>query len=156
MVYSPEEKKLMDDLLLAFEQHIMVDEHYDILYSPKIGFIKLILEEDEPFYFRIKGFDDLLDMIIYDYILVEELEAETYLGTDYDHLRKQLVPILCTLDNREHCLTYLEEAIEQHRIRREKSYPEYLEEERIMNELIAPMLEDAKRQNISFLSYIAE
>lgn len=156
MVYSPEEKGLMDDLLVAFEQHTRDDDYYDILYSPKIGFVKLILEEDDPYYFRIKDFDDLLDMFIYDYILVEESEAKTYLGTDYDHLRQQLVPILSTLDNKEHCLARLEHSIEQHRTRRENSYPEYLEEERIMNEVIAPILEDAKRQNISFLSHIAE
>ena len=73
MVYTPEEKQRMDDLLKVFGEYLASNEDVDVVYSEKIGYIRLILaHRGDPFYFELPTYDRMLEMFYFD-ILSDEV-----------------------------------------------------------------------------------
>lgn len=48
MIYTPEEKSRIDNLLSAFKGYIKINPNIDILSSEKSGYIHLLLEKPHP------------------------------------------------------------------------------------------------------------
>lgn len=97
MVYTPEEKKKMDNALYAFAEYTAVNTEFDIAYSDKTGYVRLIIDEHaDPFFFTLSSFEDMIDMfcmeIVYDEVKLQ-LERDPSLNNwdvDYDAIRLQL------------------------------------------------------------------
>ena len=97
MVYTPEEKKKMDNAVHAFAEYTEANTEFDIAYSDKTGYVRLIIDEHaDPFFFPLNDFDDLMDMfcmeIVYDEVK-RQLELNPSLENryvDYDSVRFRL------------------------------------------------------------------
>ncbi len=97
MVYTPEEKKKMDDALQAFAQYTAGHTDFDIAYSDKTGYVRLIVADcADQVFFPLGGFDDLMDMFCME-IISEEVENQleknlhlTNKDVDYDSIRLRL------------------------------------------------------------------
>ena len=70
MVYSDNEKEMMDALIAAFRSYIRQHPYFDMVYSEKAGYLRLILRDDTVI--RISGFEELLKTLIDDMVADEE------------------------------------------------------------------------------------
>lgn len=138
MVYPLEEKKRMDALLRAFHPYVAAHEHYDILYSEKAGYLRVITEEGcEEIFFRIKDFDDMLRMFVSDHLQDEENRTGSNLLTDYDRVRNLLTPSLLTLGgDTEYALQRMERQFEDTKLGREMFRQERLKMIRELEEML--------------------
>ena len=85
MIYSQEEKAKMDTLLQAFRSYIDQNPHYDVLYSKKAGYLRVITGENcDAIYFPITGFADMMRMFTDDFLSDEESRVGHSLKRDYD------------------------------------------------------------------------
>ena len=77
MVYSKDEKAKMARLLEVFQSFIQEQSYFDIVYSEKIGYLRIVLgtELADDLVFRISGFDELLKVLADD-MLFERLQAK--------------------------------------------------------------------------------
>ena len=99
MVYSQEEKLKMDAVLLAFQSYVDGREDYEILYSKKAGYLRVLIGEScDAIYFPITGFADMITMFADDF-LQDENPGGYYEKRDFDHARSLLAPRLDTLAN---------------------------------------------------------
>ena len=97
MVYTPEEKKKMDNLLAVFADYVAGHTEFDVAYSDKTGYVRLIIDENaEQYFFPIADFDDLLDMFCME-IVCEEVDlllskdpSLCNQDVDYDMIRLRL------------------------------------------------------------------
>jgi len=97
MVYTPEEKKKMDNLLQVFAEYTAAHREFDIAYSDKTGYVRLIIAEcADQCYFPISSFDELMDMFCME-IVAEELQRQLEENpllenqdVDYDTIRLRL------------------------------------------------------------------
>ena len=88
MMYTQEEKAKMDTLLQAFRSYVDQREDYDILWSAKAGWLRVITGSNvDHIYFPITGFADMLRMFTDDFLADEEARVGHYLKRDYDHVR---------------------------------------------------------------------
>ena len=98
MIYTQEEKAKMDILLKAFQPYIDQRDDYEVIYSNKAGYLRVLTGEScDEIYFRITGFANMLQMFTNDYLADEEERVDHYLKRDYDFVRRLLMPILDTL-----------------------------------------------------------
>ena len=73
MVYSAEEKEKMDALVAAFGPHIRQHRYFDLVYSEKLGYLRLVFQEaSDDTVLRIGSFDELLKTLIDDMVADEE------------------------------------------------------------------------------------
>ena len=119
MFYSLEEKAKMDAVLLSFQSYVDAREDYDVLYSQKAGYLRVMVGEScDAIYFPITGFYDMVQMFVNDY-LSEENPAGNYREQDYLHVRGKLSYRLDALGMyRQEAYGILEETFEACRIRR--------------------------------------
>lgn len=97
MIYTAEEKKKMDDVLQAFAEYTAVSTEFDVAYSDKAGYVRLIIDEGaDQFFFYLNGFDDLVNMFCME-IVSEEVEKQLFINpsvenqdVDYDIIRLRL------------------------------------------------------------------
>ena len=117
MIYTPEEKQRIDRLIEAFRSYIDGQDYYDVVFSPKAGFLRVIVEEGcDEIYFPLDGFDDLLRMFIDDFLQDEESRVKHFLLRDFDHVRSLLMPHLNMLgEDREYAISLMERKFEESR-----------------------------------------
>ncbi len=97
MVYTPEEKKKMDNVLQVFAEYTAAHTEFDVAYSDKTGYVRLIIAEHaDQVFFPLSGFDDLVDMFCME-IVSEEVERQLEKNpllenqdVDYDSIRLRL------------------------------------------------------------------
>lgn len=97
MVYTQEEKKKMDNALQAFAEYTAASTEFDIAYSDKSGYVRLIIDEGaDAVFFLINDFEDLVDMFCME-IVSDEIKRKTDINplldnrdVDYDAIRFQL------------------------------------------------------------------
>ena len=100
MIYTQEEKAKMDAVLLTFQSYVDEREDYDVLYSEKAGYLRVLIGEScDAIYFPITGFADMVRMFTDDYLSDEEERIGHYPNQDYDCVRSVLIPMLDTLGN---------------------------------------------------------
>lgn len=105
MIPSPEEKARMDRLLEVFHSFIANNSDIDIVYSEKIGYVRLVIAENaDSNYFPIQDFDELLQTLLFDVLCFQvdlalakdpSLTNETM---DYSSVQAYLTDFLNTLD----------------------------------------------------------
>ena len=120
MIYTQEEKAKMDVVLRAFQSYIDRQEAYDVVYSTKAGYLRVMVGEScDAIYFPIEGFTHMVRMLTED-ILYEKTEGYVDRHTEqaYHYVRSQMVPILDTLgDYRLEAYHVMENVIREDRIR---------------------------------------
>lgn len=138
MIYTQEEKTKMDAVLQAFRSYIDLQEKYDVVYSQKAGYLRVLTGEScDNIYFPITGFADMLWMFTDDFLADEECRVGHYLKRDYDHVRSLLVPRLDTLkEYREEACIIMEEALKSCRIRCEQIREDRIAEIQHLEELL--------------------
>lgn len=143
MVYSQEEKTKMDMLLVAFQSYIDQQEHYDVVYSRKAGYLRVITGSNcDAIYFPITGFSDMMRMFTDDFLSDEESRVGHFLKRDYDYVRSLMVPILDFLGNhREEAYAIMEETFANCRLRSEHFRQEQLTEISHLEELLRHLRE---------------
>lgn len=105
MIYTQEEKNKIDNALHAFAEYTADNTEFDIAYSDKTGYVRLIIDEHaDPFFFALSNFDDLMDMfcmeIVYDEVK-RQLELNPSLENryvDYDIIRFRLQGYIDKMD----------------------------------------------------------
>lgn len=105
MIYTQEEKNKIDNALHAFAEYTADNTEFDIAYSDKTGYVRLIIDEHaDPFFFTLSNFDDLMDMfcmeIVYDEVK-RQLELNPSLENryvDYDIIRFRLQGYIDKMD----------------------------------------------------------
>ena len=74
MIYTQEEKAKMDALLNAFRSYVDRKEHYDVVYSEKAGYLRVITGAGcDTIYFPISSFAEMLRMFTDDFLSDEEI-----------------------------------------------------------------------------------
>lgn len=63
MVYTPEEQKMLDSILTAFDSYISGHELFDLVYSEKFGYVWLHVEECGSGMSVIHTVDKLLEVL---------------------------------------------------------------------------------------------
>lgn len=131
MVYTDDMKRKLDDILKAFKSYIDCQNYFDIVYSSKIGYVKILVQnpEDEGAE-RLdtpeKMLDVLFNEVINDVIFSPEnqhhdLNSLTLSEYEKDESRRQLTKILKTIkDDGESYLSFLDQYL--------KSYQEQYQE----------------------------
>ena len=77
MVYTQEEKKKMDNAIQVFAEYTAGHSEFDIAYSEKTGYVRLIIAEfADQIFFPLKDFDELMDMFCME-IISEEVKKQT-------------------------------------------------------------------------------
>ena len=122
MKYTPEEKKRMDKLLEVFADFLAETTEFDVAYSEKSGFVRLVLAEcSEAIFFPIFDFDDMLEMFYFDVVSDEVMaafyrdESLTNKTFDYRIPHRRLFKIVSNLDeDREYALAKLDDFILKH------------------------------------------
>jgi len=117
MRYTQEEKGKMDMLLQAFQSYVNQQEDYDVLYSRKAGYLRIITGDScDAIYFPITGFADMVRMFTDDYLEDEEIRAGDCMKCDCDHVRSLLIPRLDLLGPfREEACRIMEQTIAEFR-----------------------------------------
>ena len=146
MVYTPQEKQRMDHLLQVFQDYVDSYEFYDIVYSPKAGFLRICVGEGaDEIYFPITSFENMLAMFINDFLSDEEDRVESSLDRDYDRVRKLLTPLLNRLgDDRDYAFARMEQEFENCRKRSEQFRQEQLAMIRETEELLKSLRQSIK------------
>lgn len=118
MKYTQEEKVKMDAIAEAFRSYVDQRDDYDVICSPKAGYLRLLTGEScDRIYFPIDGASDMLRMFIEDHLMDEEERAGLYLKQDYARVRSLLIPRLDTLgDYREEAYEIMEQTFEAWRL----------------------------------------
>lgn len=118
MKYTQEEKAKMDALVEAFQSYVGRRDDYDVICSPKAGYLRLLTGKNcDHIYFPITGFSDMLRMFTDDHLMDEEERADPYSEPDYAHVRSLLAPRLDTLgEYREEAWEIMEQTFEAWRL----------------------------------------
>lgn len=126
MIYTSEEKQQLDNILTAF--HSYIEEHpvFDILYSKKIGYIRV--QADNPDYEGvtvIRSVDTLLDVlyneIIDDIIFDEEHERQSsspeLTEEETEEVRQRIMEMIQAVrpeEDAKYCADFLDEYLENY------------------------------------------
>jgi len=116
MKYSQTEKAKMDAIVEAFRSYIDRRDDYDVIFSPKAGYLRLLTGEScEQIYFPIAGSSDMLRMFVDDHLMDEEERTDHFL--DYARVRSLLIPRLDALGGyREEAYAAMEKILEAWRL----------------------------------------
>ena len=137
-MFDPQEEQAKMDLLLeAFRSYIDALEEYEIFYTKKRGYLRVIVDDNrDHIYFPIEGYADMLRMLVDDHLHDEEVRVEHSLKLDYDHVRSLLIPRLDALgEYREEACAIMEKTMDDCRRDSELFHQLDQQEERESEEL---------------------
>lgn len=105
MVYTQEEKRKMENVLQAFAEYTAGNPDFDVVYSEKTGFVRLITAEcADAIYFIMNDFESLVDMFCMDIIadavqtaLDHDPDIENC-DIDYDAIRAEIQVYIDRID----------------------------------------------------------
>lgn len=113
----------MDNILAAFQGYIQTHPSFDIVYSEKIGYIRLNVEDpDAEDLTIIESADDLLE-ILFDEIINDvrfgnkqkRRRSSNLSESDKIEIRRQITDILKTVTiESEHCLEFMDSYLEDY------------------------------------------
>lgn len=151
MIYSQEEKAKMDAVLEAFQSYIDGQEDYDVLYSKKAGYLRVMVGEScDTIFFPIEGFADMVRMFVNDFLSDEERRTGNSQNLDHDRVRSLLAPRLDALgEHRQEAYGILEETLDACRRRCAQFRRDRLEQIQELEELLQVLrasLQDAEQQ----------
>ena len=118
MIYTTEQKKKLDAILKAFENYIDGQDYFDIVYSKKIGYIWIVVDEPgaagaEPLDTPEAMLDNLFNDIINDVVAPRQstslTEAHALTESEEMECRQKIAAILRTIeDGADEYLDYLD------------------------------------------------
>ena len=111
--YTPEEKQKMDLLFSAFGEYIRTHTYFDIVYSEKLGYLRIVPDEKEDLVMKVTGFADAASMLFWDFYSDEEDAREDI--PDLAAILSKILPYLNHLPEpeRTHCGQILQEIQKQ-------------------------------------------
>lgn len=120
MVDTLKEKQRMDELVEAFRGYIREQNYFDIVYSEKIGYLRIVLAENaDETVIRLGSFDEILETLIDD-MLMEEAEKlpktaiePDYQSIDLEKVRGRLLEIFENLQEKAYCTAVMERQLTQ-------------------------------------------
>ena len=99
MIYATEEKRELDSILAAFGDYIRAHSYFDIVYSEKIGYIQIRLEEEE--LVVIRSADELLELLFSEVVNdvlfggdAGECESSELSEKDAEEVRRRIAELL--------------------------------------------------------------
>lgn len=105
MVYTQKEKKKIDNLLEVFADYTAKHSGFDIAYSDKSGYVRLITADcADTVFFYLEDFDDLMEMfcmeIVFDEVdkQLKENPSLTNRYVDYYGIRQRIQHYISRLD----------------------------------------------------------
>lgn len=105
MVYTTEEKRKMDSVLAAFADYTAASKEFDIAYSDKTGYVRLIIEEcADHVFFPLQSFEKLVEMFCMEFIFAEVNEMFSggkypeNMEVDYDRVRFRIQRYIDVMD----------------------------------------------------------
>lgn len=121
MVYTSDEKKRMDNVLAAFADYTAASNEFDIAYSDKTGYVRLIVAEyADQVFFPLQGFEDLMDMFCMEFVfegVEKQLKNNPSLkntDVDYDSIRLRLQGYIDAME--EDCKAQAENVVNRYLI----------------------------------------
>ena len=107
MVYTPEEKRKMENVLQAFAQYTASSPDFDMVYSEKVGYVRMITAEcADAIYFVMEDFESLVDMFCMDIVadavqiaLDNDPDVENS-DIDYDAIRAEIQVYIDRIDEK--------------------------------------------------------
>lgn len=119
MLYTVEEKKKMDNVIQAFADYTAASKEFDIAYSDKTGYVRLIVAEcADQVFFPLQGFEDLMDMFCMEFVfegVKKQLENNPSLkntDVDYDSIRLRLQGYIDAME--EDCKAQAEDVVNRY------------------------------------------
>ncbi len=115
MLYAKEEKRMLDNIVTAFDDYIQAQDFFDLLYSKKLGYVWLHVEESDEGMTVIRTVDKLLDALFTAVIL--DVHNSQHRENDCFHLteeelcevRQRLTQILqATGPDADFCFNFLD------------------------------------------------
>ena len=127
MVYPEEVRKKLDAILKAFENYIDEQNYFDIVYSKKIGYVWIVVDEPgsagaEPLDTPEAMLDNLFNDIINDVVAPREstslTEAHTLTESEEAECRRRITAILEKIeDDADEYLDYLDSYLKDYQER---------------------------------------
>lgn len=123
MIYSTDEKQRLDNILGAFHDYISNHTFFDIVYSDKIGYFRVqINDPDGEGLVVIHSVDKLLDVLfneIINDIRFDKTREEHYFSKlsedEMEEARRRITEILKNLDvDADYCLNFLDTYLEDY------------------------------------------
>ncbi len=127
MIYTTEQKKKLDAILKAFENYIDDQNYFDIVYSKKIGYVWIVVDEpgaagaeqlDTPEAMLDNLFNDIINDVIAPRSATHLDEAHTLTESEEAECRRKITAILETIEGGgTEYLEYLDEYIQDYQER---------------------------------------
>lgn len=125
MVYSKERGQMIDRIFKAFQHYIQEQNYFDIVYSEKIGYVWLLVDQpsdavadvlDSPEAMLDSLFNDIITDVVFSpsnpYHIPNSLILSEYEETES---RRRITAILETMgDDKDFCLDYLEKYLKEY------------------------------------------
>ena len=127
MIYTTEQKKKLDAILKAFENYIDDQNYFDIVYSKKIGYVWIVVDEpgaagaeqlDTPEAMLDNLFNDIINDVIAPRSTTHLDEAHTLTEREEAECRRKITAILEQIEGgADEYLDYLDEYIKDYQER---------------------------------------
>ena len=127
MVYTNEVKKELDAILKAFENYIDGQNYFDIVYSKKIGYVWIVVDEpgaagaeqlDTPEALLDNLFNDIINDVVAPRSTTHLNETRTMTESEEAECRRRITAILETIEGSDtEYLEYLDEYIRDYQKR---------------------------------------
>ena len=125
MVYPKERGQMIDRIFKAFQHYIQEQNYFDIVYSEKIGYVWLLVDQpsdavadvlDSPEAMLDSLFNDIINDVVFSpsnpYHIPNSLILSEYEETES---RRRITAILETMgDDKDFCLDYLEKYLKEY------------------------------------------
>ena len=108
MIYTTETKKKLDTILKAFENYIDGQDYFDIVYSKKIGYVWIVVDEpgaagaeqlDTPEAMLDLLFNDVINDVVAPRESTSLTEAHALTESEETECRRRIAAILQTIEN---------------------------------------------------------
>jgi len=127
MIYTDVARKKLDAILKAFESYIDGQNYFDIVYSKKIGYVWIVVDEpgaagaeplDTPEVMLDHFFNDVINDVIAPRESTSLTEAHALTENEETEVRRKIVPILETIeDGADEYLDYLDSYLKDYQER---------------------------------------
>ena len=127
MIYTEEVRKKLDAILKAFENYIDGQDYFDIVYSKKIGYVWIVVDEpgaagaeqlDTPEAMLDLLFNDVINDVVAPRQSISLTEAHTLTESEETECRRRIAAILRTMeDSADEYLDYLDSYLKDYQER---------------------------------------
>ncbi len=127
MIYTPEQKKELDAILKAFENYIDGQNYFDIVYSKKIGYVWIVVDEpgaagaeqlDTPEAMLDLLFNDIINDVVAPRETTSLTETHGLTESEEAECRRRIAAILQTIEGGvDEYLDYLDDYLKDYQER---------------------------------------